>query len=247
MNVAVFGAAGWVGRAVLRNFAGRHQVRAIDRNPEAWDQYREVNGEWEGDKVYLDIADFHAVDAAMEGMDAAVHLAAYFGGAAPEEEDVNPFIVNVKGLWNVLESAHRHGCRRVVHMGSCHVEHPKGIFFTADVRRPDGGLYAIGKRLQEELCRQFHEANGLSIVVFRPSGIVDSELGTARDLKPTQDSMGSVCRHDLAEACHRALVSDIDFDVLHTASHPDAGKHCDMANTRARLGMEFNRRIPPKE
>jgi len=243
MRVAVFGAAGWVGRAVLRNFADRHEVRAVERSPEAWDLYQELHGDWDGDKVFLDIADFGAVDAAMEGMDAAVHLAAYFGGAGPPEEDQNPFLVNVKGLWNVLESARRRDCQRVVHMGSCQVEHPRGIFFTADVRRPDASLYAVGKRLQEELCRQFHEGHGLSIVVIRPASIVDSELGVSGHMTPSQDTVGNVCRHDLAEACHRALISDLELEILHAASHPDADRYCDMARTRQVLGMEFSRRI----
>ena len=39
MKVAIMGAAGWVGRAVLENFAGRHQVRAFDYSPEAWSRH----------------------------------------------------------------------------------------------------------------------------------------------------------------------------------------------------------------
>jgi len=35
MKAVVFGAAGWLGRAVLASFAGRHQVRAFDFGPEA--------------------------------------------------------------------------------------------------------------------------------------------------------------------------------------------------------------------
>lgn len=52
-------------------------------------------------------------------MDGAVHLTAYFGGEKPPEEDEKPFLVNVKGLWNVLESARQRELVRVVHMGSC--------------------------------------------------------------------------------------------------------------------------------
>ena len=76
MNVAVIGAAGWVGRAVLENFAGRHQVRAFDFNPEAWEVYRQYDGDWEGEKVYGDLADFSDVDRALEGMEGVVNLAA---------------------------------------------------------------------------------------------------------------------------------------------------------------------------
>ena len=62
MKVAVLGAAGWMGRAVLANFAGRHEVRAFDLSPEAWDKYRDLDGEWDGEKLYGDMADFDAVD-----------------------------------------------------------------------------------------------------------------------------------------------------------------------------------------
>ncbi len=244
MKVAVFGAAGWAGRAVVNNFASRHEVRAFELNSKAWDTYSRFDGGmWDGDTVYGDIADFDAVDGALDGMDAAVHLTAYFGGEGPDEYDEKPFLINVKGLWNVLEAARRRQLRRVVHIGSCHVQHPGGTFFTAEVRRPDGTLYAVGKRLQEELCRQYHEAHGLSIVVLRPDSIIDSELGTTRDGTKVDDYIGRVCRHDLAEACHRALESDIEFDILHIAGHPDADKYCDVARTREVLGMTFTPRV----
>ena len=45
MKVVVFGAAGWMGRAVLANLAGKHQVRAFDRGPEAWEQWKDIDGE----------------------------------------------------------------------------------------------------------------------------------------------------------------------------------------------------------
>ncbi len=48
MNVAVMGAAGWVGRTVLEHFAGRHQVRAFDRDPAAWEVYRRFDGDLGG-------------------------------------------------------------------------------------------------------------------------------------------------------------------------------------------------------
>ena len=240
MKVAVLGAAGWVGRAVLENFAGKHEVRAFEINPEAWDVYRDIDGEWEGEKVYGDIADFHAVDKALEGMVGVVHLTAYFGGEKPPEEDEKPFLVNVKGLWNVLESARQRELVRVVHMGSCQVEHPEGIFFSADIRRPDASLYAVGKRLQEELCRQYHDAYAQRIIVFRPASIIDTRSNTGRDGQPAGGGTSWVCRHDLAQACHLALESTtIDFDIMHTAGHPEAEKYCNVARSRELLGLEY--------
>jgi len=245
MKVAVIGAAGWVGRAVLENFAGRHRVRAFDYSPESWEKYRELDGEWEGEKVYGDVADFSAVDRALEGMDGVVNLAAYFGYQEPPEDDVRPFLINVKGMWNVLESARRRGLRRVVQMGSCVVQHPDGLFLSSEVRSKEGNLYGITKRLQEEVCRQYHDAYGLRIIVLRPCSIGDSRLGIYRDFSPARGGIGWVCRHDLAEACHLALENDtIDFDIIHTASHPDADKYCNVARSRETLGLEYKGHFP---
>ena len=33
MKTVVFGAAGWLGRAVLQNLAGKHDIRAFDYGP----------------------------------------------------------------------------------------------------------------------------------------------------------------------------------------------------------------------
>ena len=102
------------------------------------------------------------------------------GRSLPGLDDQKAFLVNLKGLWNVLESARQRGIERVVHIGSCMTVHPKGIFFSAEIRSTEGDLYGICKRLQEEMCRQFHDASGMKTIVLRPDYIVDSRLGIGR-------------------------------------------------------------------
>jgi len=245
MKVAVIGAAGWAGRAVLENFAGRHQVRAFDYNPKAWEVYQRFDGDWEGEKVYGDVADFHAVDSALEGMEGVVNLSAYFGYDDPPEDNTRPFLINVKGMWNILESARRRELRRVVQMGSCVVRRPDDIFLSSEIRSKEGNLYGITKRLQEEVCRQYHDAYGLHIIILRPCSIGDSRLGISRDGAPARGGINWVCRHDLAEACHLALENDsLDFDIMHTASHPDADRYCNTARSREILGLEYKGHFP---
>jgi len=135
--------------------------------------------------------------------------------------------------------------KRVVHVGSCQTVHPKGIFFSSEVRRPDGALYAICKRLQEEMCRQFHEAHGQRIIVLRPDYIVDSKLGIGwakEKLGPDGNRcrIGWVCRHDFAEACRLALEQDhIAFDIFHIVGTPEAEKTCNVARSREVLGLVY--------
>jgi len=242
-HIVVFGAAGWVGRAILANLEGRHTVRAVDCGPAAWRAGEDVDGKWAGNVLHGDIADYDHVATAMEGVDAVIHASVLAGetrGGYQPGDDA-PWLVNLKGLWNVLEVARERQVRRVVHIGSCQVEHPKGVFFSADVRRPDGSAYAVTKRLQEEMCRQYHEAFGLSIAVLRPCSIVDSRLGIGKNRQPLgQQGTGAVCRHDLAEACRLAVEAEgIGLEILHTAGLPEADEHCNAARGREILGLVY--------
>ena len=243
MKVVVFGAAGWLGRAILNNLeAAGHQVRAVDHSAEAWSAWEDVDGPWTGERLIADISDFASVQAALEGMDGIVHAAVYFGQGY---DDPLPWLINLKGLWNTLEGARRLGIRRIVHIGSCETVHPHGHFFSAEQRRPGGGIYPITKRLQEEMCRSFWDAHGLPNVVLRPDYIVDSRIRMGRFREklgppdhPTRN--GWVCRHDLAEACRLALErDDLGFDIFHIVGTPEADATCNVARSREVLGLTY--------
>ena len=243
MKIVVFGAAGWLGRAILSGAANRAHVRAFDRGPEAWDEWRDIDGDYTGGEVmHGDISDFATVTEAVSGMDAVIHTAVFYP-RTNVEHDPRPFLINLKGLWNVLEAARREGIQRVVHVGSCMTIHRDGLFFDAQTRSTEGDLYGVCKRLQEEMCRQFHDAFGMSTVVLRPDYIVDSRLGLGRqrerlgpDDHPTR--LGWVCRHDLAEACLLAAENTtIGHEVLHIA--PGAEQYCNVERARQVLGLEF--------
>jgi nucleoside-diphosphate-sugar epimerase len=244
MKVVVFGAEGWTGRAVLANLEGRHEIRAAVYSPESWGQWDDIDGRWQGEDVhYGDIVDFDVVHRATEDMDAIIHLVVHFPNPriVPLEHDQRAFLVNLKGLWNVLESARQRSIERVVHVGSCMTVHPKGVFFSSETRSPEGSLYGITKRLQEEMCRQFHDATGMKTIVLRPDYIVDSRLGIGRFREPLKGKYrnGLVCRHDLAEAIRLAIESSIDHDVLHVVGTPEARENCNVGRTEKVLGLKF--------
>lgn len=248
MRALVIGAAGWLGRAILSALDGHHDITAFDRGPEAWEVGDGISGVGGGGTViHEDVSDYDAVDAAIADTDAIIHAAVYASPGGYHERDELPFLINLKGLWNVLESVRRREVHRVVHIGSCHVISPKGVFFTEDVRRPDGSLYAVTKRLQEEMCRQYHDAFGLSQVVLRPCSIIDSRLALGKDgrkLEPGTWDVSWVCRHDIGEACRLAIEKqEIDFEVLHVAGSPEADQHCNVARTREVLGIEFTQSL----
>ena len=122
------------------------------------------------------------------------------------------------------------------------VQHPEGHFFSSEVRSPEGTLYGISKRLQEEMCRQFYDAFKQRTIVFRPCGIVDSYLKTNRDGSPAGDpsGLGWVCRHDLAEGCHLALENEeVEFEVMHVAGNAEAEQYCNVRLSKDVLGLEY--------
>jgi nucleoside-diphosphate-sugar epimerase len=245
LRIVVFGAEGWAGRAVLANLEKHHSVRAAAYSAESWDEWNDIDGLWGGEDVqYGDISDFDVVHRATEGMNAIIHLAVHFPhrSSVPEEHNTASFLVNLKGLWNVLESAQQRGIERVVHLGSCMTVHPEGLFFDAQTRSVEGSQYGICKRLQEEMCRQFHDAFGMKTVVLRPDYIVDSRLGIGRQREDLHGGYrnGWVCRHDLANACRLAAESTtVDHDVLHVVGTFEAESTCNVQHTQQVLGLSF--------
>jgi nucleoside-diphosphate-sugar epimerase len=109
MKIVVFGGAGWLGRATLSNLEGAgHQVRAFDHTEEAWAAWEDVDGRWEGDRIFGDIVDYDQVQQAIAGCDAVIHVAVWFPqGGEQDRTDEKAFLVNLKGLWNVLEASRR--------------------------------------------------------------------------------------------------------------------------------------------
>lgn len=174
MRVLVCGGAGFTGRAIVEALlADSHIVRAWDLRPESWTPAEDSVAQEDAgllahpqlERVYGDIADYGLVEQYMAGCEAVVHASMYFPlagmfvetaaipGARGEygdtdyRSDEKSWLVNLKGLWNVLESARQHGgITRVVHIGSApnrwpgvpHLpgkEEPGSVFLDSDVRR----------------------------------------------------------------------------------------------------------------
>jgi len=245
MNIVVLGSGGYVGRATLATLAGRHTIRAFDLGDCAWSIWNRIDGEWTGgEKVYGDISNMDHVAQAVRGMDGVIHISSVVPESDQNTDVARMFNVNIVGLWNTLEASRLAGVKRVVHIGSCHVDHADGIFFESNVPRYDATAYAMTKRLQEEMCRHFHGVNKLPIIVLRPSSIIDSRLGLYRSGEPLPagphpDWLQMVCRHDLASAARLAVESDIPFDIFHVAGFPEAGKTCNRDRAMKALSLKY--------
>ena len=149
LTVFLTGGTGFVGRHVARRLTERgHGVRALVRVPDRAVALRELGAEL----VEGDISGREALDGAMTGCDAVVHLV----GIIREKPPAVTFeTVHTRGTERVVEAAARTGVRRFVHMSALGAA-------------PHGTPYQRTKYEAEEVVRR----SGIPYVVFRPSVIV---------------------------------------------------------------------------
>lgn len=112
-----------------------------------------------------DLARFDEIDALLDGADMVVHFGA-ISDEAPFETLLGP---NFIGAYNIWESAHRNGLRRVVYASSIHAVgmYKRQEFIGTDVpHRPDT-FYGLSKCFAEDLARLYWDKRGLESVCLR--------------------------------------------------------------------------------
>jgi uronate dehydrogenase len=215
------GAAGSIGsvlREGLREEVG--ELRLTDREP--------IDAVHRGETfVRADLADARAIEAAMRGVAAVVHL-----GAIPHEASFGELAgPNVHGVFNVLEAARREGARRVVLASS---NHATGMYPVAqrlaghEPVRPDS-LYGVTKVLAEALGRLYADKFGLEVVCLR--------IGTFAERPREPRSLATWLSHGDALRLVRASLTapDVGFLVTYGASANTRG-WWDLSPARERLG-----------
>lgn len=172
MNVLVTGANGFLGRHVVAALLARgHRVRAMIRpatrvEPLGWPAPVQV--------IRADLRSAQNLEAAFEGVDALVHLAASVTGG----EDAQ-FAATVVGTERLLSAMARTSCRRLVLASSFSVYDWSEARGTLDEDTPaepvpdlyarDG--YAVAKAWQERVTRRFAAEHGWDLTVLRPGFI----------------------------------------------------------------------------
>jgi uronate dehydrogenase len=157
------GAAGTVGTALrqqLRGFLGDAfpTIRLSDRH--------DLGTAGVGEEiVYADLTNFEEVRAAMEGVNAVIHL-----GGIPDEHRYEAIRdVNVDGTYHVLEAARQTGVGRIAFASSIHTVgfYPRTQTISPTVPvRPDTH-YGVSKVYGEALGRMYWERYGIKFVAVR--------------------------------------------------------------------------------
>ncbi len=218
MRVLVTGGAGFIGSHVVdRLLATGITPRIFDVRPSAHHAPGEV------DAVRGDLLDREALQKAMRGCDAVVHLA-----AAADVDDVarrpaEAEEVNARGTLNVLEAARGAGVARVVYASTIWVYGSATGAVDEDhtVELPDH-LYTATKLAGEMYCRSYSALYGLQCTVLRfgipygprarPAGVIPIFVRKALAGEPLTiageglQSRRFVYVEDLAQGVVRSLV-----------------------------------------
>lgn len=183
------GAAGGVGTALRQRLKANCDVlRLSDRI--------DVGPAQMGEEVITaDLANAAAVEAAVQGCQAIVHL-----GGISIEGPFEPILqANIVGVYNLYEAARKHGVRRVVFASSNHVT---GFYRQSETvtpqhpPRPDG-LYGVSKAFGEDLSRMYFDRYGIETACVR----IGSSFAEPLDRRTLASWLSFDDLHRLITAC----------------------------------------------
>ena len=158
-RVLMTGADGVIGRVLREALRGVYPVLRLSHR-------RPFGDPQPGEEIVLaNLDNYDEVDAAMEGVDAVIHL----GGKAEEGTWDVVLKSNILGAFNTFEAARRHGIKRFVFASTNHLVgyHRRDRRLTvSDPPRPDC-RYAATKVFGEALARLYADKYGMSTICMR--------------------------------------------------------------------------------
>lgn len=218
--VLLTGASGRVGTAILEGIGDEYTWRLLDRQPPPTG--------YPGETVVADITDREAVQAAVDGACAVIHLAGDPRRDAPWQSVLSN---NIHGTQLVYEAAVDAGVEKVAFASS---NHAVGSYETAantpELYRPEtgvvldgtepprpGNLYGVSKATGELLGRYYHDSAGLSVVNVRIGNLTAEHPPANYERGQAMWLSHSDCAH-LFECC---LTADYEYETVYGISAND--------------------------
>lgn len=234
-RVLLTGAGGRVGDAILTGLGEEYTWRLLDRRPPADDPPHEYR--------VADVTDAAAVQAAMEGVDAVIHLAADPRPDAPWESLSEN---NIDGTQTVFAAAVEDDVDRVIFASSNHAVGHYETERTPEIYQPGSGftldgtelprpsnLYGVSKAAGEILGRYYHDEFGLSVICVRIGNLTE-------DTPPADYARGQsmwLSYRDCAHLFERCLEAEYDFEIVFGVSD-NAGSFYSLERTKEVLDYE---------
>ncbi len=188
-KILLTGAAGALGQVLRSRLKANCKVLRVS-------DFKDLGPAAEAEEVVqADLGDALAVDRAVAGVNAIVHL----GGYSVEGPFAPILQANIIGAYNLYEAARKHGVRRVVFASSNHVT---GFYRQSDTinsdapPRPDG-LYGVSKAFGEDLSRFYFDRYGIETACVR----IGSSFPEPKDRRMLATWLSYDDLHRLVSAC----------------------------------------------
>ena len=243
MNVLVFGGMGKTAKPIIDLLdKDNHSITIFDIASEDLlarnEKHRVICG---------DIADREAVNSAMRGMDAAIHLAVNISGI---HNDELTFKTNVFGTYNILCGALANKIPKVLIASSAPVHTINHANRNVDYVCFAGEdfAYDLTKNLQEVIAGHFSLSYAMNCLVLRLGHIVDGTTQTTLSGGPLSELFyckgGWVCRYDVAEAFLKALKADFTgYHMINIIGSYQAGDLFDLSAAKGLIGFECRQKF----
>ena len=223
-RIVVTGGQGMLGRHVVAVLEPDYDVTVVDR----------VDGGSHQPHGPVDVMDLEALERAVRGHDAIIHLAALDAAVdAPAHEF---FHINTMASWNTLHVGYEAGIRKFVVCSSSSVygvRETAPLYLPIDESHPAQATspYGLSKRVTELVASGFAQRDNVVVVALRPSYIAYSHLidrmsREVETVEPGEEPLPPLRWHvsprDAARCFRAALEANISGYQVFNVGGPDS-------------------------
>jgi dihydroflavonol-4-reductase len=185
MKAFITGGTGFIGEKVVKRLRDRgDDVVALVRSREKGAKLEQMGATL----VEGDLSSSDAINAGVQGCDAAFHIAAVYKVGIPKSEHEAMYDANVRGTERVLDAAFEAGVSRIVYVSTVNVfGNTKGEVVDESYERPGDdylSYYDETKYLSHQVAKERIE-KGVPVVIVQPGGVYGpgdhSEVGNVID------------------------------------------------------------------
>jgi nucleoside-diphosphate-sugar epimerase len=227
-KVLITGAAGRIGQVMRTGLKDRYDLRLM--------YHRTVLEAVEGEEVAMgSVADMAAIEAAVDGVDAVVHMAGDPSTSAPWESVLEK---NIQGVYCTYEACRKKGVKRVIFASTNHVTgfyEQDGAYTTPEMpERPDS-LYGVSKAFGEDLGRYYVDEYGLEVICLR--------IGSFQPDSAVRERQGDrilstwLSHRDCVQLVRCGIEADVRFGIYYGISG-NTRAYWDIQSARQELGYE---------